>query len=439
MPKYLTTEELYQLFIQCDHKITTDTRKVINDSIFFALRGVNFDANTFATQAIEEGCKFAIVDNEQVSNNQTIFLVKDVLKSLQDLATLHRKKLAIPIIAITGSNAKTTHKELINAVLSKKFNTYATIGNLNNHIGVPLTLLALTSQHQLAIVEMGANHQGEIEQLCEIADPDFGLITNIGNAHLEGFGGPEGVKKGKGELYQFLKNKAGKVFVNADDIVLMDMVKGLQVITYGLNKMYDVYGISVEQSEFVEFKWTQKNKDLQNQPIVKTHLFGHYNFINALCAACVGNYFGISEENINDALSMYLPEMNRSQVKKTNDNTLILDAYNANPSSMRLAIENFANQDLKNKVLVLGDMFELGDYSIEEHRKILFQLVALHFNHVYLVGENFKKHIQDFNQFQFFNNSDDLAAYFSVHPMKDYTILIKGSRGIKLEKTVGFL
>lgn len=439
MSKYLTTEELHQLFIQCHQKVTTDTRKLNNDSIFFALKGEKFDANTFAKQAIEQGCKFAIVDNEQVSDNHTIFLVKDVLQSLQDLATYHRKKLAIPIIGITGSNAKTTHKELIQAVLSKKYKVYATFGNLNNHIGVPLTLLAITPQHEIGIVEMGANHQGEIAQLCEIADPDFGLITNIGNAHLEGFGGPEGVKKGKGELYHYLRNKAGKIFVNADDIVLMEMTKGLQVITYGLNKMYDVYGSSIKHSEYVEFNWNQKNKDLQNQPLVKTHLFGHYNFINALCAACVGNYFGVSEQNINDALAAYLPEMNRSQVKKTTDNTLILDAYNANPSSMKLALENFANQNLQNKVLVLGDMFELGEYSNDEHRKILMQLVSLHFNHVYLVGENFMKHIQDFSQFQFFNNSDDLAMYFSVHPMKNHTILIKGSRGIKLEKIVGFL
>ena len=316
MKKHVTIEELYRLFINCNQKITTDTRKLEQGAIFFALKGDNFDANTFAQQAVDAGCGYSIVDSETVSNETTILLVNDVLESLQQLAKHHRQQLKFPVIGITGSNGKTTNKELIHAVLSKKYNTYATKGNLNNHIGVPLTLLALTNEHEMAIVEMGANHQGEIAMLSDLSDPDYGMITNIGKAHLEGFGGLEGVKKGKSELYKHIKQKKGKIFINGNDSVLTELSNDLDKIYYGENSNFDVHGKLFLNSEFVEFKWNIKSESLDNQPLVKTHMFGQYNFINLLCAACIGNYFGVKETDINDALASYMPEMNRSQVKK---------------------------------------------------------------------------------------------------------------------------
>jgi UDP-N-acetylmuramoyl-tripeptide--D-alanyl-D-alanine ligase len=431
-----TIEHIYQLFLRCHQKITTDTRKLEAGSIFFALKGDNFNANTFAQNAIDGGCSYAIVDEELAANGNTILYVKDVLESLQQLAKHHRSLLKIPIIGITGSNGKTTNKELIHAVLSKKYNTYATKGNLNNHIGVPLTLLAITEKHEIAIVEMGANHQGEIELLSTISDPDFGLITNIGKAHLEGFGGEEGVKKGKSELYKHIKQKKGKLFINADDGVLMNLSGDIEKITYGLKEEYDVYGTLIASSEYVNFKWNTKHQPLENSEVVKTNLFGHYNFINVLCATCIGHYFGVEIKNINRALSEYMPEMNRSQVKKTAYNTLILDAYNANPSSMQLAIDHFIKQDFKSKLFILGDMLELGDYSKIEHKKILDQLSNHKIEQVVLVGALFYDHKDEFLNYQFFKNGEDASVYLKQRNIKQCNILIKGSRGIKLENLV---
>lgn len=439
MNKYISTEELHGLFIDCNQKITTDTRKLENGAIFFALKGDNFDANEFAEKAIEGGCKYAVVDNESLANSINILLVENVLKSLQDLANYHRKSLKIPVIGITGSNGKTTNKELIHAVLSKKHNTYATKGNLNNHIGVPLTLLALNKSHELAIVEMGANHQGEINMLCEIAEPDYGLITNIGKAHLEGFGGVEGVKKGKSEMYKYLNNKKGKIFINGEDPVLMELSGDLNKIFYGEKIEFDVYGKLFFSNEYVEFKWNTKQKELLNQPLVKTQMFGQYNFINLLCAACIGSYFGVTENDINSALENYIPEMNRSQVKKTKSNTVILDAYNANPSSMNLAIDNFNKQNLENKCAVLGDMLELGEYSENEHRKILIQLKDSSIKKVFLVGVQFFKLKDEFSYYHFFESVIELNEFLKVNKISQSTILIKGSRGIQLEKTVEIL
>jgi UDP-N-acetylmuramoyl-tripeptide--D-alanyl-D-alanine ligase len=439
MNNYLSTEELYKLFIACDQKITTDTRKLENGSIFFALKGDNFDANLFASKAIEGGCSIAIVDNEKISNQKDILLVKDVLQTLQDLAKYHRLHLKIPVIGITGSNGKTTNKELIHAVLSKKYNTYATKGNLNNHIGVPLTLLAINSQHEIAIVEMGANHQGEIAMLSEIANPDFGIITNIGKAHLEGFGGVEGVKKGKGELYKYIEKKQGKIFINGDDKVLVDLGNSLTKIYYGENSEFDVYGKLFQNSEFVEFKWNIKNSALDNQKLLKTNMFGHYNFINLLCAACVGNYFKVNEKDINDALQSYIPEMNRSQVKKTLTNTIILDAYNANPSSMSLAIDNFKNQPFENKIVVIGDMLELGEYSKQEHYKVLKELTNSNLKEVYLVGGQLFDLKDEFLNFSFFKTMEELIQQIISNKIVNSYILIKGSRGLKLEKVVDYL
>jgi UDP-N-acetylmuramoyl-tripeptide--D-alanyl-D-alanine ligase len=434
-----TIEHIYQLFLKCHQKITTDTRKLEAGSVFFALKGDNFNANTFAQNAIDGGCSYAIVDEESVANGNTILYVKNVLESLQQLAKHHRSLLKIPIIGITGSNGKTTNKELIHAVLSKKYNTYATKGNLNNHIGVPLTLLAITAKHEIAIVEMGANHQGEIELLSTISDPDFGLITNIGKAHLEGFGGEEGVKKGKSELYKHIKQKKGKLFINADDAVLMNLSGDVEKITYGLKEDYDVYGTLFAGSEYVDFKWNTKHQSLENSEVVKTNLFGHYNFINVLCAACIGYYFGVETKAINQALSEYMPEMNRSQVKKTPNNTLILDAYNANPSSMQLAVAHFIKQEFHSKLFILGDMLELGAYSHAEHKKILEQLFHNHVAQAILVGALFDEHKDQFPTYQFFKTVDEASTYLKQQNFKQFNILIKGSRGIKLENLVDCL
>jgi UDP-N-acetylmuramoyl-tripeptide--D-alanyl-D-alanine ligase len=426
-------KDLYAAFLKCDQKICTDTRKLVKGSIFFCLKGANFNANEFASKALEGGCAYVVADEKKYAANENILLVKDVLAALQQLANHHRHQLKLTVLAITGSNGKTTNKELINAVLSKQFKTLATVGNLNNHIGVPLTLLSLTKEHEIAIVEMGANHQGEINALCEIADPDYGLITNIGKAHLEGFGGEEGVKKGKSEMYRFIAKKGGRVFINADDAVLNELAGGMDKITYGTTKLYDVIGKQINTDEFVSFKWTTRynEKDWNKLPLVKTHIIGHYNFINLLCAACVGNYFKVDIEKINEALSEYVPDMNRSQLEKTESNTLILDAYNANPSSMKAAIENFAKLPNENKLLILGDMFELGDYTEAEHKKVIDLINEKNLDDVILIGPEFTKASP--TQFKTFLSTKDCLGYITSQKQKNKFILIKGSRGMKLE------
>lgn len=436
---YTTVAGLYELFISCDQKITTDTRKIEQGSIFFALKGENFDANTFVNAAIEQGCRYAVTDQAAYANGTIILLVPDVLQALQQLAKHHRKTLGIPVIGITGSNGKTTNKELIHAVLSKKYKVYATKGNLNNHIGVPLTLLSVNPQQEMAIVEMGANHQGEIAFLSDLADPDYGLITNIGKAHMEGFGGVEGIKKGKGELYHYLRAKDGLVFVNGDDPVLMEMASGLKLYTFGEQEPCDVQGQSSLHSEYVAFKWTLKEKSSEESALVHTHMFGHYNFINLLCAAAIGNYFEVPVADINAALAAYKPEMNRSQVVKTERNTLILDAYNANPSSMALAIHNFSEQPFSKKLLILGDMFELGEYAREEHQQILETLKTLQLSHVYLAGALFFEFKMQYPMFHFFKDATHVGEYLEEHVAEGNTVLIKGSRGMKLEGLVKFL
>lgn len=426
-------EKLYDAFIECEQKICTDTRKLIDGSIFFCLKGANFNANEFATQAINGGCRFAVVDEEKFATGTNVLFVKDVLTALQNLANHHRRQLAIPFLAITGSNGKTTNKELINAVLSKKFKTLATFGNLNNHIGVPLTILSITKQHEFAIIEMGANHQGEIEALCKIAEPDFGLITNIGKAHLEGFGGIEGVKKGKSEMYRFISTNNGKIFVNGDDEVLVNLAGNNHKITYGTTKIFDVIGKAYNTDEYVSFKWTTKygEKDWNKLPLIKTKIIGHYNFINLLCATCVGNYFKVEDSLINEALSEYTPNMNRSQLEKTKHNTLILDAYNANPSSMKVAIENFSSLDAQNKLLIIGDMFELGEYAGEEHKKVVDLICEKKLEHVILIGPEFGKAAT--GNFKTFKSTNEALEYLKETQPKEKTILIKGSRGMKLE------
>ena len=426
-------EEIYAHFINANQQVCTDTRKLIPDSLFFALKGENFNANEFAQKALEAGCSYAIIDEKKYAISDKLILVDDVLKTLQKLANHHRNQFKIPVLAITGSNAKTTHKELIGAVLSKKYNTLATQGNLNNHIGVPLTLLNITSQHQFAIIEMGANHVGEIEELCNIANPDFGLITNIGKAHLEGFGGIEGVKKGKTELYKFLKTKDGEVFLNGDDDTLHDLAIDNDKVTYGCKKLYDVIGKEFANQQTVSFKFTTRygEKDWSKLPLITTQIIGNYNFTNCLAAVCVGHYFKVDDEQIKDALENYVPQNNRSQLLKTENNTLILDAYNANPNSMKAAIENFASYIAERKMAVLGDMFELGDFSEEEHKKIIELITEKKLDNTIFVGDQFFK--LNPPNYTTFKTTTECNDFFKSLNLKNATILIKGSRGMKME------
>ena len=433
MSKYISIEELYSHFISVNQKITTDSRKIEKGSIFFALKGDNFNGNDFAQKAIDIGASFAIVDEEKYVTTPKILLVENVLLTLQNLANYHRQQFKIPVLAITGSNGKTTSKELINAVISRKYNTLFTFGNLNNHIGVPLTLLSLRDEHEFAIIEMGANHQGEIEHLCKIANPDFGLITNIGKAHMEGFGGLEGIKKGKSELYKFIKAKNGKVFINADDTVLNELSVDNDKITYGCEKLYDIIGKDFTKDETVSFKYAGRynEKDWNKIKLINTQIVGAYNFINCLAAACIGNYFKVDDQQIISALENYLPNMNRSQLLRTEHNTILLDAYNANPNSMYAAIDNFANYKSSNKLLLLGDMFELGEYSQDEHQKIVNLLKERNFENVILVGEEFFK--LNSTTFLKFKTTSECLSYLKSLNITDSTILIKGSRGMKME------
>jgi UDP-N-acetylmuramoyl-tripeptide--D-alanyl-D-alanine ligase len=433
MQKFIALEDLYRHFITADQKICTDTRKPVKGSVFFALKGANFNANSFARKALEQGCSIVVVDEPEYADSERIVLVQDVLTSMQDLANYHRKRFSIPVLAITGSNGKTTNKELINAVLSKKFKVLATVGNLNNHIGVPVTLLGIRKEHEIAIIEMGANHLREIDQLCNIADPDYGLITNIGKAHLEGFGGIEGVKKGKGELYEFLRKKGGRVFVNADDEVLNGMAVENDKITFGCKKLYDVIGKDCSNTETVSLKYTTRygEKDWNKLEMINTAITGRYNFINCLAAAAVGVHFKVPDAQVKQALEEYTPGMNRSQLVKTGNNTILLDAYNANPNSMTAAITNFAGYRSDNKLLLLGDMFELGEYSESEHQKLVGQLKENGFKNVILIGNEFYK--SHGHEFQKFRTTAECREYLKSRNLKGFTILIKGSRGMTLE------
>jgi UDP-N-acetylmuramoyl-tripeptide--D-alanyl-D-alanine ligase len=436
MTNYSTIEQLYELYLKANQQVCTDTRRLVKDGIFFALKGDTFNANTFATEAIEKGCAYAVVDEANYANGKNIVLVENVLKALQALANHHRHQFKIPFIAITGSNGKTTNKELIHTVLSKKYKALATEGNLNNHIGVPLTLLKVNAQHEIAIIEMGANHQGEINELCGIADPDFGMITNIGKAHLEGFGGIEGVKKGKSEMYRYLQKKDAPVFVNGDDDVLQELAIPNDKITYGTTKLFDVIGKQKIEGDCVTLQFTTRygEKKWELLPIIKTQITGHYNFINCLAAACIGNYFKVEANDIKIALENYVPEMNRSQLKQTANNTLLLDAYNANPNSMKAAIDNFQKHSANDKLLILGDMFELGQYSLAEHQTLIHLLQKYKFKDVYIVGTEFGK--TEHGDYHAFENTESLKNFLKLNPPQGKTILIKGSRGMKLESVI---
>ena len=446
----MTTEEIYQLYLQ-HPVISTDTRKIAAGSIFFALKGDKFDANTFAEQAIAEGAAFAVIDNPAYKLGDKYVLVDDSLAALQDLARHHRRQLTIPVVGLTGTNGKTTTKELINAVLSQKFNTLATQGNLNNHIGVPLTILSINNSHEIAVIEMGANHQKEIALLSSIAQPTHGLITNIGKAHLEGFGGVEGIKKGKGELYDFLKSGSPEVgksesweervaFVNGDDAVLMAMQQARdlnKVILYGTtNPDNAVSGKLTENSPLLSLEWT--NNESGESYTVKTQLTGAYNLDNILAAICIGVYFELEADEINLGVEGYQPQNSRSQIKRTDTNTLICDYYNANPSSMFVAIENIGKLEAERKVLVLGDMFELGDESPAEHLGVIQKALATDVGERIFIGEKFesqKLKIESQNV-TFYATVEEAIEGLKAAPVKDSTVLIKGSRGMALERLV---
>ena len=437
----MTTKDIYQLYLQ-HPVISTDTRKIAADSLFFALKGDKFDANTFAEQAIAAGAGYAIIDNPAYQLGEKCILVDDVLVALQDLARYHRKQLTIPVIGLTGTNGKTTTKELINAVLSQKFKTLATQGNLNNHIGVPLTILSIDRTHEIAVIEMGANHQKEIELLSSIAQPSHGLITNIGKAHLEGFGGVEGIKKGKGELYDFLAADGGVVFVNGDDAVLTTMQKARslsKVVLYGTsNKDNTVIGKLTENSPLLALEWTNKLSG-ETYP-VKTQLTGAYNLDNILAAICIGVYFELEADEINAGITGYQPQNNRSQIKQTETNTLICDYYNANPSSMQVAIENIGKLQADRKVLILGDMFELGDESPAEHAAIIKKALDTDVAERIFIGKDFAGQESGIkNQdsvVKFYSTAEDAIEALRSEPIRNSTILIKGSRGMALERLV---
>ena len=412
--------------------ITTDSRKIIPGSLFFAIKGDSFDGNDFAMQALENGSALAIVDREFPKQNNRLFRVDNVLKSLQDLATCHREKLGLKVLAITGSNGKTTTKELIQRVLLKKFKSLATEGNLNNHIGVPLTLLSLTSGHEIAVVEMGANHPGEIAQLCEIARPDYGIITNVGKAHLEGFGSLEGVVKAKTELYAYLRKSGEKVFINQDNDLLVKEATGLDLYSYG-NKNADCIGKITGIHPFVAFECNIQGKSIS----IQTRLLGKYNFENAMAAVAIGSFFEISPDAIREAIESYEPSNNRSQIIQTPNNTIILDAYNANPSSMKVAIENFAESDFSNKILILGDMAELGKESKNEHAAIVELLTKFEFRDTLLVGPMFNE--IPHNPYRTFDTISNLLQYLNDHPIRNSTLLLKASRKMQLEKIVNLL
>lgn len=439
----MKTSDLYELFIKYPN-ICTDTRKLEKNSIFFALKGDNFDANTFAADALKT-CKYAVVDNPNVVKNDAYILVDDVLDKLQKLAAYHRKRLGLPILALTGSNGKTTTKELIVSVMQKKFNVGYTKGNFNNHIGVPLTLLSFTGEMDFGVVEMGANHVGEIALLSKIVAPDFGLITNVGKAHLEGFGSFEGVKKGKGELYEYLYYNDGTAFINYDNEILEEMNPPHSAIYYGTKGFTHCQGRLESEGVFLAFRWLTSDESFEKEVdweienrYIQTKLIGDYNFENALAAVCIGNNFHVSETDIKQAIESYQPNNSRSQYKETENNKVIVDSYNANPTSMKISLENFSKMPDTDKVVILGDMFELGSASIREHGVVVGLLEELHFNNAILIGEDFMNY-SEIERYKFFKNTEDYYSYLKKNPIKNKLVFVKGSRGMKLEMVIELL
>lgn len=428
--------ELYQIFLQSP-RITTDSRNCPQNSIFFALKGNNFNGNAFAKNAIEKGCSYAIIDEEEYyeKDNKRMILVEDCLETLQKLANFHRRQLGVKIIAITGTNGKTTTKELIATILSEVHNVLYTQGNMNNHIGVPLTLLQMTNRHNLAVIEMGASHPGEIKELTNIVEPNFGIITNVGKAHLEGFGSFEGVLHTKGELFDFLRGREDNtVFINNENKYINSIADGLLKIKYGTEDGLYVNGEIISSDPFMTFKWKAgKNGEYTE---VKTNLIGAYNFENAMAAVAIGRFFGVDAKHIKLALENYFPSNNRSQFKKTENNQLIIDAYNANPTSMTAALANFNKIQANNKMLILGDMRELGVESLSEHQNIIDLIVEYGFKDVILVGSQFA---ETRNNFTCYPNVMALGEDLKKNCPSNKTILIKGSNGVHLEKIIDLL
>ena len=424
-------EKLYARFLESG-KVSTDTRQISAGSLFFALKGDRFNANTFALQALEKGASYVVLDEKEYAVNERCILVNDVLETLQQLARLHREKLNIPVIGLTGSNGKTTSKELLHAVLSKKFKTYATKGNLNNHIGVPLTLLAIDKTIEIAVIEMGANHVGEIAFLCSLSNPTHGFITNIGRAHIGMFDGFENIIRAKSELYQHLITHNGTVFINSLNEILSNMAKRFKNPLFYPAKGDYYHGELLSADPFVKIK-------AENDDEVLTKLIGAYNFENIMAALCIGKYFNVDPIQANRAIEQYDPGNMRSQMVRKGSNTIILDAYNANPSSMQAAVENLASMNSDRKTLILGDMFELGEEAENEHR-ILGKLIReKKFDNVYLCGKLFKSALQELPSAKYFENKQELIEALKDNPLKGSTILVKASRGIGLETIVEYL
>lgn len=421
---FINTEQLYGLYQQ-SKQVSTDSRADQHQSLFFALNGPNFKGAGFAQQALDKGALYAIVDDAAYASDRCL-VVPDTLVALQNLALYHRRQLTIPVIGITGSNGKTTTKELTNAVLSQRYRTLYTRGNLNNHIGVPLTVLSIRPEHEIAIVEMGANHINEIAQLCSIALPTHGLITNIGKAHLEGFGSFEGVAQAKSELYRHLDQQGGTIFLNSRNEHLTRLARGLKdQITYPAATDF-FHAEFREASPYVVYT-------AENGEEVKTQIIGEYNFENIAAASCVGKYFNVPIAEINQTIAAYAPSNNRSQVVQKGSNTILLDAYNANPASMAAAVTDFAKVQATKKTVILGDMFELGADSPEEHRKLGDLCNSLGFDAVILCGQEMQAAAQNHPAFTYFNNKETLLAWLQQHPFRDTHLLIKGSRGMRLE------
>lgn len=427
---------LYQHYLN-HSTVCTDTRNIVPGCLFFALKGEKFDANTFAEEALKLGAAYSIIDNEAYQTHERCLLVTDVLTTLQDLARHHRSQLHIPVVGLTGSNGKTTTKELINAVLSRKYKTFATRGNLNNHIGVPLSILSLGPEIEMAVIEMGANHQKEIEFLCGIAQPTHGLITNIGMAHLDGFGGFEGVKKGKAELFTYLKQHSGFAFINRNNPYLLEMSEKAElskVVYYGTESSNTVAGKLLKTDPFIELSWQSKAGEFY----IALNLTGAYNFENILAAVCIGQFFEVSPEEINAGLSGYFPNNNRSQLTKTASNTVICDFYNANPSSMAAALTNLELLKGSNKTVIIGDMFELGEESAKQHLNIIEQAEKLDIDTLIFIGTHFYNAKQN-HKGHFFGTLSEAAAFLKTNPLKNALILLKGSRGMALEQLMPLL
>jgi UDP-N-acetylmuramoyl-tripeptide--D-alanyl-D-alanine ligase len=424
-------DELYSLYVESG-MISTDSRQIAPGSIFFALRGAKFNANEFARQALESGARWAVVDDPSVGNDNRFIVVKDVLITLQDLARYHRAQLSIPVIGLTGSNGKTTSKELLHAVLSRKYKTFSTLGNLNNHIGVPLTILSINHSYEMAVVEMGANHLGEIALLSSIAQPTHGFITNIGKAHIGTFGGLENIIRGKSELYQYLITHNGTVFINSQNPVLANMAKRFKNPYFYPAKGDYYHAEFLDADPFIRFR-------AENGEVIQTQLMGAYNFENIAIALCIGKFFDVDAQAANEAIAAYVPVNMRSQILKKGTNTIILDAYNANPTSMEAAINSLAAMKAERKVAVVGDMFELAEEAEKEHERVGQLLKSISLDRVYLCGRLMKAAKKVFPQADYFETKEQLIEKLRAEPIRDATILVKASRGIGLETVVEYL